>query len=473
MKYFNKTFFIFVAFILALSSQCWSDPLKLLKRNRFIDAIEAWEKDASLSSNSQKKMRALKGQAIAYNKLGNLYNEYQTFFYALINEYYKIIGKHYPSPTLLLYQGEVAYYNGSYTKCIRLMKSVMASGKADRKLIDMAKVYHHYALNKLKKRDGRLILKSDYPTVLWQLIQLEERSTYPKNLPISDARSIGNKLSALIRSNDPNVKEITLHLKSLLKKADEPEIILNKGKLTQVNFYNPILYKTISQAFFYLSNMKYERLLKYESDFPALSKKFQVEFSMAENYFELGKYADARHILQKEKSDDASILMAKVESAQGRNQRARIILDEINLKNASLATKRELGYTYFTLGVNKVKGLRLTAAVIRQNNSSKYLRRYASILLGLGKNQEALEVFAKGYKIQFRNSVEHIDPEYMTEYAYAIFKSSKMRYDEVVETLYHLQKAYPACRAMHYCMQGIAAAETRTFGNTRIFKKGG
>jgi hypothetical protein len=68
--------------------------------------------------------------------------------------------------------------------------------------------------------------------------------------------------------------------------------------------------------------------------------------------------------------------------------------------------------------------------------------------------------------------MDQIDPEYMSDYSLAIFLTSKMRYEEVVETLYHLQKEIPACRQMHYAMQGISADEARGYESQRIFRKG-
>ncbi len=474
MQYSNNLRNCSVWAVLLLSfSFSGEDALSLLQRNRFIQAIEAWEHEAKAIKVSQAKLRAIKGQALAYHKLGVLYGLYHRTFTELVDEYYSKIGNHYPSPTLQLYQGQAAFYRSSYTKSLALMEKVINNRQSSSLERDMAKVYRHYAVNHIHKKRGRLILKSRHPEVLWQLTQLDSRAALPKNLKSNSPRSLGNKLLILLRQKNLNERLIYDALKNLMEIGDDPEMVLNRGELTQVNFYNPQLYLILSKSFFTMSNIRYQFLIKTDKKYPELAKKFKTDFSLAENYFHLGKYELASKYIKHPKSSQELLLVARIKAGEGKKKAAKNILDNIPLNKRATSITREVGYAYFDLDLHKVKGLQLTAKATRQKATSPYFRRYGLILLGLGKYQEALEVFAKGYKIQYRNSVDHINPEYMIDYAYTIFKASKMRYEEVVETLYHLQKAYPACRPLHYCMQGIAAAQTRAFGTQKIFKKGG
>jgi hypothetical protein len=142
-----------------------------------------------------------------------------------------------------------------------------------------------------------------------------------------------------------------------------------------------------------------------------------------------------------------------------------------NAKNPALI--RDVAECYYFLSIDLEKGLQLAAKALRDRNGANYHRTRAGLLLAAGQADAALQEYGKGYKIEFRNRIDQIDPEYMSDYSHAIFLTSKMRYDEIVETLYHLQKEFPACRQMHYAMQGISAGMARSFEAQRIFRKGG
>ncbi len=449
-----------------------SDPLALLRRNRYLEAVKAWEKDAVEPAVSEKKIRALGGQAIAYQRLGSLYELLQGFAAELHNDYYKTVAKHYDSPILNLYRGQISYYNGHYPNAIQFFDKVLSSSKSAPFLNDMAKVYRHYGMNEIRKKKLSLILRTKFSTVKWQLLQLDEKADYPSDLACKNVRSYRNKLSIIVRQNTQREESVQNVLAQLLSKSEFAENYLDKGELTQVNFYDPLFFQTASQAFYYLAQLKYLSIESQGAAFPDLVEKFNTDYNLANIYFKLGLLDKAKSRLAAEGTPDFLILKARVMAAEGDNTEAKKLLKTAYKSSKNPEVQRDAGYAYFLTGLDNKLALKLTAKATKSRSISSFYRRNAAVLLGVGQIQKALELYGKGYKIQYRNSVEHIDPEYMTEYAHAIYKSGKMRYDEVIETLYYLQKSFPGCRQMHYCMQGIAAAESNNFANEKIFRKG-
>ncbi|MFC1584343.1 hypothetical protein ACFL5V_02210 [Fibrobacterota bacterium] len=450
-----------------------TDPLDLLQKNHFIESIQEWDKAVQGKKMTEEKLRALKGQAVAYEKLGKLYKKFHEFFFVLLEEYYNAISKHIQSPTLMLYQGQIDYYDGNYSNAVKKMEKVIINKKASLREKDMAKVYRHYAMNKIRKKDLRLVFKSKFNDVKWQMVELDERLGVPKGLKAKGPRSERNKLNMLLRDKKAKDEDVQNSLDKILGFDNFAEIILNKGKLTQVNFYDPMMLQTLSHAFFYLSKAKNLDIIRNERKHPVLAKKFKTAYNLANAYYHLGRLEEAENLLQGDNSKKAYLLQARIKMKRKEPVQAKKTLANIARGNLSPAMKRDVGFAFFELGLDKQRALKLTGLAVSEKPISSYYQTYAAVLFGLGQKEKALEAYAKGYKIQFRNSIEHINPEYMVDYTFAIYRTSKMRYDEVVETLYHLQKAYPASRQMHYCMQGIAAAESRTFEGEKIFKKGG
>jgi tetratricopeptide (TPR) repeat protein len=447
------------------------DPLSLLKKNRFLEAIEGWEKAAQERKMTKSKLRALKGQAMAYDKLGSLYSKFHDFFLVLLENYYAAIAKHTITSTLLLYQGQIDFYSGNYSMAVQKMGSVIKDKNASAREKDMAKVYRHHAMNMIRKKDLRLILDSKYPEVKWQMLQLDPKLKIPADLKAEDSRSIRNKLDILLSMRKSDPEQIEQMLKLILKKSEYVEKILNKGKLTQINFYDPMLLQTLSRAFYFLCKNRYLILLRNERKHPTLTKKFNSTLGLASSLYHLGQLDEAEDLLVGNVSKEGFILRARIKAAKKQRIKAKQTLATLVKNKKTPIVERDAGYAYFELGLDKHKALKLTGNALRNKKSSLYYHYYAAVLFGIGKKQDALEAYARGYKIQFRNSIEHINPEYMLDYTYAIFRTSKMRYDEVVETLYHIQKAYPACRQMYYCMQGIAAAHAKgIFGETGLGK---
>jgi tetratricopeptide (TPR) repeat protein len=460
-----------VALIMSVVGGGWADPLTLLQKNRYFKAIDAWDKDAVRKTVSQNKLRALKGQAIAYYKLGMLYKKLHEFSFALAEEYYKAIAKHTKTPTLYLYQGQIHYYYGRFNKASKLFERVIINRKATQKEKDLAKIYRHYSLNRIRGKNLRLLLKSKDPAVNWQMLTMKNTTEIPGDLQAKDIRSMKNKLDLLLRQEKIDEKEVKKYLNKILQAADA-EIILNKGKLTQINFYDPMVLYTLSRAFFQMSKLRYKKLAKYSGRYPTLSSKFRTAYNLAEVNYELGLLREAEKQVKSDRTKNGYLLRARIKAKRNQPDEAKELLNALTAKDNSPSAKREAGYAFYELGLSNKKALFLSNSALQKKKTSLYYRRYAAILYGSGKYDEALEAYAKGYKIQFKNNVDYLDPAYMIEYAFAIFKTSKMRYEEVVETLYHIQKAYPVCRQLHYCMQGIAAADAQAISGEKIFRKG-
>ena len=472
---FSKSNLKFITLILLLTSAAWSaSALSQLQKNRYFKAVEAWEKEAGASAVSEKKLRAVKGQALSYMKLGLLYSEFNVFSLDLSEEFYKKLSKNFNSPLLDLYRGQVFYYQGNYSSAQKYLEKVLASKSAPADAVDMAKVYRHFSLQKLKKTKGTIAVKTSEPAVRWQILELGGTTKIPDDLEAKDVRSLRCKMVLMMDKKSISGDELQKMTTSVMNMAEFPEIYLNKGKLTQVNFYDPFVYHALSRAFFYLAQLKYETLKKYESQFPNLAEKLKIDLSMAEALYELERYNEAAKLVENDESMDGLVLLAKIRTKQNKPSDGKKLLGKaLKAGKSSPGALRDVGYAYFETNLDKNKALKLTQEALSKRKKTNYYRMHGAVLFGMGKNQESLEVYGKGYKIQFRNSVDHIDPVYMTEYAYTIFKSSKMRYDEVIETLFHIDKAYPACRQLHYTMQGVAAAEATSGSGDKIIRKGG
>lgn len=447
------------------------DPLVLLKSNRYLEAVQAWDKDLKQSDKTEGRLRALKGQALAYSKLGELYVSLDEFNQTLSKEFYQGIQKLESSPKVVFYLGQIDFTHGDYEACEKKMRNVLPKLK-ETDLQNIAKVYLHYSLVNMGKKSGTAVIDNKSSEAVWLNLEFSGAQKAPESLEAEGGRSLRSKAEIALRDESPKISEIEENLNLLLALADEPEDFLNQGKLTQINFYDPLLLTTISRTFFTLSILKNREVDQYKKDFPELSEKFETALEIAESHFQLGNYTKAKKLAEQLDGEKPSVLLAKIYTEENNLKTAKKILSSLeNSKNPSIL--REVGSLYQSSGLDSKKGLKLVAEAIGNTKSPVGYQRYGTMLRKLKKYQNSLEMFAKGYKIQFRNDVEKNDPSYMVEYAYAIFEGSKMRYEEVVETMFHIQKAYPACRQMHYYIQGIAAAEARIYDSNQTFRKGG
>lgn len=466
MKFSSKT-----VLLIGLSATCLfaKDPLVLLRTNRFLEAIQEW--DLQMADGGEKKIRALKGQALAYSRLGELYEVFHEFNQDLSKSYYQAVVKNNSSTKIWLYLGQIDYYNGNYADAQKKLERVISTTE-DAQSRELAEVFRHYSLVKMGKKSGSFTANARIPLAVWQSNELSGIDKIPERIPESGARSIRCKLSILLRDSRASQADIEQTLNLLLALSDDPESYLDKGQLTQINFFDPMLLKTISNAFFRMSVYKNQQVKDSEKDFPQLASKFETHLALAESLIPLGQFSEAKSAIGSDDSEKARLIRAKLALAMGNTKETKSIVSSL-IKSDNPQIVREAGYMYHLAGIDSKKSLKVIGDVIGNSKNSMNFRRYGKVLLDIKKYQPSLEAFAKGYKIQYRNDIEQNDPEYMTEYAQAIFTSSKMRYEEVVETLFHIQKAYPACRQMHYFMQGLAAAEARNFGTTdNIIRRG-
>jgi tetratricopeptide (TPR) repeat protein len=215
------------------------------------------------------------------------------------------------------------------------------------------------------------------------------------------------------------------------------------------------------------------RIKNEEVKFPNLAAKFNTQFALAESCARLGQWKDALGYLGQSMDFQSQILKAQIFANQNRVPEAKALLQTLANSSKSPSEQRDIADCYYLLRLDLDKGLKLAGQAVREKNSANFYRSYANLLFVNGQTEAAMQQYAKGYKIEYRNRIDQIDPEYMCDYSLAIFKTNKLRYEEIVETLYHLQKEFPACRQMHYCMQGISAGLARSYESQRIFRKGG
>src|SRR3954464_9946357 len=82
------------------------DPVELIRRHRYDEAISTWDKDLEGGKLDEKGLRALKGKSLAYFRLGSLYNGYSGFSNAIMSEYYTALIETGASAIHFLYLGQ-------------------------------------------------------------------------------------------------------------------------------------------------------------------------------------------------------------------------------------------------------------------------------------------------------------------------------------------------------------------------------
>ena len=450
-----------------------SDPVDLFKRHRYEEAASIWEKDVRGASLDEKGVRALKGLSMAYHQLGSLYARLHPFSLALQAEYYRGVLSEGGSALALYYQGQVQCQNGRWDSAAISFEKARKTGGA--KVPAEDDVFLAYALGRRGNNSNpNVTLKSS--SGRWQALDLSgaDPSAIPADLKTQSPRERRCRLSILSRSSTPMVTETYQVLQSVLRDGQNPEMSQNPGRNTQLDFYDPFLLETLSRACFALSQWWQMRLLEEEKRFPVPSGKFSTPRSVAETCLLRGRYPEALQYLGSKDSDaETRLLRAKILGKLGRLAEARELIEGVSREAKTPVILREVAESYYFLTIDLQKGLRLATQALKDKDGANYYRISAALLLATGQNDAALQEYARGYKIEFRNRIDQNDPEYMSDYSFAIFLSNKMRYEEIVETLYHLQKEIPACRQMHYAMQGISAASARSYEAQRIFRKGG
>ncbi len=449
-----------------------SDPLDLLRRHRYEEAAANWEKDANASPLDEKGVRALKGVSLAYHQLGSLYARLHRFSLALGEEYYEGVLAGANSPLALYYLGQIQFQNSRWGDAVSSFEKARKQGGS--KVPDVNEAFLAFARAKQKNlSDPGNLPQSN--AALWQELDLYAAapSAIPAGLKVDSPRARRCRLSILARSPEPMLPELRQSLKAVVE-DQQPEVSQDPGKNTQIDFYDPYLLETLSRAYLIVAKWLQARLLEEEKKFPELAQKLFTRRNQAETCLLLGQYAEALEALGAEDNAvEARILRAKILGKLGKLADARALLEDVAQGTKNPAQIRDVAECYYFLSIDLDKGLQLSALALRDKNGANFYRTRAQLLMASDQADAAVQEFSKGYKIEFRNRIDQIDPEYMCDYSYAIFLTSKMRYDEIVETMYHLQKEFPACRQMHYAMQGISAALARGYEPGVIFRKGG
>ncbi len=448
-----------------------ADPVDLIKRHRYSEAIEVWNNDIKPGKVDEKGLRAIKGKALAYEKLGGLYQEFHKFSLFLLDAYYADQWQNYPTAISALYEGQIQFYFGNFAMAKTFLEKAKKGPKATSVIIEMADVYIAQSKRKLGEAEaGSLNLKDN--AAIWQNLEFKD-ADYPKNLAATSARSHRCKLKLML-TNPSSLADLENAINALLADAEQPEAYSDQGKNSQINFYDPNELFTLSQAFYTASKLLNLQILNEEKKFPDIASKFNTNVALAENYLSLDQVTEADGALANESSIPGMLLKARILAKQNKVKEAKLILEDLVKKNGkNSSVKRDIAECYALIGIDLAVGARLSEQTLREKNNPIYYKTYGSLLLAMGQNESALAQLAKGYKIEFRNRIDIIDPEYMIQYGFAIFKTNKLRYEEIVETLYHLQKEFPACRQMYYCMQGISAGLARNYESQRILRKGG
>jgi len=447
--------------------------VELLRRHRYDEAIASWDEDLTQGAKQDEKgLRALKGKSLAYSRLGSLYGTYSGFANAIMSEYYADLIETGANAIHYTYMGQIQYQAGRYAEAKSSFEKAHKLGGGTPAIQDLNEVFLHSTRKRLGENPGEVPAVKDVGAQ-WQSLELNggDASKGPAG---SSQRGRRCRLSLLIRSANPDASEIETSLKAVLNDAQQPETYLDEGKNTQINFYDPFLMQSLSDSYYTLSKLTNLRIKQDESRFPDLAAKFNTDQSLAESCIRLGQYREAAGYLPKDSPDlETQLLRAEVFAKTGKVDQAKALLESLANGTKSASDRRDIADCYYLLGLDLDKGLKLAGLAVKDKNGPNYYRTYANLLFATGQTETAMQQYAKGYKIEYRNRIDQIDPEYMSDYAFGIFKTNKLRYEEIVETLYHLQKEFPACRQMHYCMQGISAGLARSYESQRIFRKGG
>lgn len=447
------------------------DPVELIRRHRYDEAVSVWNLELQSGKTDEKTLRALKGKSLAYTRLGSLYGAYAGFAGAIMDEYYTALIETGAGAIHYAYLGQIQFQAGKYADAKSSFDKARKLGSGGPSVQDLIEVFQHFSRKRLGENAG------DAPDpkengALWQALEL--KGGEPGQAPaVSSQRGRRCRLGILIRSANPNLADIESTLKSVLEDAQQPEAYLDEGKNTQINFYDPFLMQTLSDTYYTLGKLTNLRIKQEEKRYPELAAKFGTDLALAEACIRLGQFREAAGYLPREATLESQLLKAQLMARTNKAGEAKALLESLASGTKSPSDRRDIADCYYLLGLDLDKGLKLAGMAVKDKNGPMFYRTYANLLFATGQTEAAMQQYAKGYKIEYRNRIDQIDPEYMNDYAFAIFKTNKLRYEEIVETLYHLQKEFPACRQMHYCMQGISAGLARSYESQRIFRKGG
>jgi hypothetical protein len=473
--WFSQPVLVLLLALLYLPGQGREEPVDLIRRHRYEEAVKLWEKDFEGGKIDEKALRALKGQSLAYYRLGSLYEVFSGLSSAIMTGYYSDQISISGSALHHLYLGQIQFQAGKFSDAKASLEKAKKLGGAGLEAAELTEVFLYHNKKRLGEAVGEFNLGLKSGAAQWQSLALKgiSASEIPNGMTASSQRSRRCKLNILLNSPSPPLKDLNNSLNAVLNDAQQPEAYLDEGKNTQINFYDPFLMETISKGYFTLAKATNLRILDEEKRFPDLAAKFNTDLALAQASARLGQWKEASGFLGQKTGLEAQLLKAQILARQNKVAESKAMMETLAASTKNPASQKDIADCYYLLGFDLDKGLKLANQAVREKNNPNYYRTYANLLFVNGQTEAAMQQYAKGYKIEYRNRIDQIDPEYMCDYASAIFKTNKLRYEEIVETLYHLQKEFPACRQMHYCMQGISAGLARSFESQRIFRKGG
>lgn len=448
-----------------------ADPVEMYRRHRYAQAVELWRQDSEAKKVDEKALRAWKGTALAYHQLGALYLRLAGFSETLSADYYAGVLEQASEPRANLYLGQILFHAGKTAEAAAQFSAAskfkFPSGALE---ADLLEVYQEAVKGK-----GEGLKRFTSGEKAWLALDLRGvgPEAIPQGLEATDARERRSQLSLLTRSKKAAIDEVEALIPIVEEEGQQPEAVGDLGKSTQLNFYDPFVLRVLGRGYLALSKWTNERLLGQEKAFPALTAKFNTRLAMAESALLLEQPSEAMTILEPETGFDAERLRARALAQSGNTKDAVANLKRLAAASRSASQKRDLAETFAIVGDGIDQGLSLISDALRDKPSSPYHRAHANLLLANGQADLAIKAFARGYKIENRNRIDQIDPEYMCDYSRALYDNYKLRYEEIVETLYHLQKEYPAARSMYYAMQGISAGMARNYDANPIFRKGG
>lgn len=469
----SRAFLVLVLGLACLPGESREDPVELIRRHRYEEAIAIFDRDMAAGKQDEKALlRSLKGRSLAYQRLGSLYDTFSRLSLAIMEDYYANLIEEGASGLNHLYLGQIQFRLGKHPEAKASFEAARKAGGAPA-TAEMADVFHFFARRRLGEAGatGDPGLSPKDNAAQWQLAEL--KGELPAGLAGASQRGRRSRLSLLARSPNPSESDLEASVKAVLTDGQQPEMYLDQGKNTQINFYDPFLLGTLSDGFFALSKATNLRIKGAEGKFPDLASKFGTDLALAEACLRLGHLKEAAVLVGAGNGLAGGILKAQLLALQRKPKEAGQLLESLAKDLKSPNDKRDLAEAHHLLGIELGQGLKLAASAVRDRNGPAYHRTYANLLFASGQPEAAIQQYAKGYKIEYRNRIDQIDPEYMADYSFAIFRTNKLRYEEIVETLYHLQKEFPSCRQMHYCMQGISAGLARSYESQKIFRKGG
>ena len=248
----TKGLLLFLFAILYLPSEGKEDPVDLIRRHRYDEAVSVWDKDLDGGKIDEKALRALKGKSLAYFRMGSLYGVYSGFSSAIMSEYYSALVETGAGAIHYLYLGQIQFQSGRFSEAKNSFEKAKKLGGAGPGILEMVDVFLFFARKRLGEASGDMNLGVKDNASQWQAMELKGSgaSDIPLGLSGQTQRSRRCKLRILLRNAFPVEADIGSSLTAVLNDGQQPEMYLDQGKNTQINFYDPFLMETLSRKYY-------------------------------------------------------------------------------------------------------------------------------------------------------------------------------------------------------------------------------